>query len=290
MRNCSVKSIGIVGLGLLGSALADRLLSRGWSVAGFDVDSDRRNALSQAGGVTLNRLADVAGFDVMLLSLPTSQVVADVVSSLKDELRAGQTIVDTTTGNPAEVESVADVLADFGVDYLDATVGGSSQQARAGDVIIMAGGPVDAFNRCRALFDDLAKRTFYLGPAGSGSRMKLAVNLVLGLNRAVLAEGLGFAGSLGLNLATTLEVLQASPAASTVMATKGEKMLQREFKPQARLAQHLKDVKVILDTGQAVGAKLPMSAVHQTLLEELVDSGNGDLDNSAIIKAFRPEE
>ena len=285
-----MKSIGIVGLGLLGSALADRLLSRGWSVAGFDVDSDRRNALSQAGGVTLNRLADVAGFDVMLLSLPTSQVVADVVSSLKDELRAGQTIVDTTTGNPAEVESVADVLADFGVDYLDATVGGSSQQARAGDVIIMAGGPVDAFNRCRALFDDLAKRTFYLGPAGSGSRMKLAVNLVLGLNRAVLAEGLGFAGSLGLNLATTLEVLQASPAASTVMATKGEKMLQREFKPQARLAQHLKDVKVILDTGQAVGAKLPMSAVHQTLLEELVDSGNGDLDNSAIIKAFRPEE
>lgn len=285
-----MKSIGIVGLGLLGSALADRLLSRGWSVAGFDVDSDRRNALSQAGGVTLNRLEDVAGFDVILLSLPTSQVVADVVSSLKNELRAGQTIVDTTTGNPAEVESVADVLADFGVDYLDATVGGSSQQARAGDVIIMAGGPVDAFNRCRALFDDLAIQTFYLGPAGSGSRMKLAVNLVLGLNRAVLAEGLGFAGSLGLDLATTLEVLQTGPAASTVMATKGEKMLQREFEPQARLAQHLKDVKVILDTGQTVGAKLPMSAVHQTLLEELVDSGNGDLDNSAIIKAFRPEE
>ena len=87
--------------------------------------------------------------------------------------------------------------------------------------------------------------------------MKLAVNLVLGLNRAVLAEGLVFAESPGLDLATTLDVLQAGPAASTVMKTKGEKMLEREFKPQARLAQHLKDVKVILDTGQTVGANLP---------------------------------
>jgi 3-hydroxyisobutyrate dehydrogenase-like beta-hydroxyacid dehydrogenase len=285
-----VKSIGLVGLGLLGSALADRLLAKGWSVSGFDVDSDRRNWLSQAGGVALNRLEDVAGFDVILLSLPTSQVVADVVSSLKKELRAGQTIVDTTTGNPAEVESVADVLAGLGIDYLDATVGGSSQQARDGDVIIMAGGSVDAFDRCSDLFDDLAKRTFHLGPAGSGSRIKLAVNLVLGLNRAVLAEGLGYAESLGLDPAATLEVLQASPAASAVMETKGEKMLQREFKPQARLAQHLKDVKVILDTGQAVEANLPMSAVHQTLLKKLVESGNGDLDNSAIIKAFHPAE
>lgn len=285
-----MKAIGLVGLGLLGSALADRLLAKGWSVSGFDVDSDRQNSLSQAGGVAMNRLEDVAGFDVILLSLPTSQVVADVVSSLKKELRAGQTIVDTTTGSPADVESVADALAGFGIDYLDATVGGSSQQARAGDVIIMAGGSVDAFDRCLALFDDLAKRTFHLGPAGSGSRMKLAVNLVLGLNRAVLAEGLGYAESLGVDPATTLEVLQASPAASAVMETKGEKMLQREFKPQARLAQHLKDVKVILDTGQAVGANLPMSLVHRTLLEKLVDSGNGDLDNSVIIKAFHSAE
>ena len=118
--------------------------------------------------------------------------------------------------------------------------------------------------------------------------MKLAVNLVLGLNRAVLAEGLGYAESLGLDSATTLEVLQASLAASTVMETKGEKMLQRDFAPQARLAQHLKDVQIILDTGQAAGAHLPMSTVHQTLLAELVESGNGDLDNSVIIEAFRP--
>ncbi|MGZ0164667.1 MAG: NAD(P)-dependent oxidoreductase [Planctomycetales bacterium] len=285
-----MKSIGLVGLGLLGSALADRLLSKGWSVSGFDVDAERCDALSSSGGVALTGLSDVAAFDVILLSLPTSPVVAEVVSSIKGELRAGQTIVDTTTGNPADVESVADVLAQIGVDYLDATIGGSSQQAREGDAIVMCGGPIDAFDRCRGLFDDLAKRAFHLGPAGSGSRMKLAVNLVLGLNRAVLAEGLAYAESLGLDTAETLDVLKAGPAASAIMTTKGQKMLDRDFEPQARLAQHLKDVLVILETGSATGARLPMSGVHRTLLEGLVNAGMGDLDNSAVFEAFRPAE
>ena len=285
-----MKSIGLVGLGLLGSALAERLLSRGWSVSGFDVDPECRDALSHSGGVALAGLSDVAAFDVILLSLPTSSVVAEVVSSIKGELRTGQTIVDTTTGNPADVESVAEVLSDMGVDYLDATVGGSSQQARDGDAIVMCGGPIDAFERWSDLFDEMAKRTFHLGPAGSGSRMKLAVNLVLGLNRAVLAEGLAYAESIGLDPAATLEVLGVSPAASAVMATKGQKMLDSDFEPQARLAQHLKDVRVILETGSAAGARLPMSGVHQTLLEELVGAGKGNLDNSAIIEAFRATE
>lgn len=285
-----MKSIGLLGLGLLGSALAERLLSRGWSVSGFDVDPERNVALSNSGGVALAGLSDVAAFDVIVLSLPTSSVVAEVVSSIKGELRAGQTIVDTTTGNPADVESVAEVLAEIDVDYLDATIGGSSQQTREGDAIIMCGGPIDAFERCCGLFDDIGKRTFHLGRAGSGSRMKLAVNLVLGLNRVVLAEGLSYAGSIGLDPAITLEVLKASPAASAVMATKGQKMLDSDFAPQARLAQHLKDVRVILETGSATGARLPMSSAHRTLLEELDGAGKGDLDNSAIIEAFRAAE
>ena len=275
-----MKSIGLVGLGLLGSALAERLLSRGWSVSGFDVDPECRDALSHSGGVALAGLSDVAAFDVILLSLPTSSVVAEVVSSIKGELRTGQTIVDTTTGNPADAESVAEVLSDMGVDYLDATVGGSSQQARDGDAIVMCGGPIDAFERWSDLFDEMAKRTFHLGPAGSGSRMKLAVNLVLGLNRAVLAEGLAYAESIGLDPAATLEVLGVSPAASAVMATKGQKMLDSDFEPQARLAQHLKDVRVILETGSAAGARLPMSGVHQTLLEELVGAGSSPIDSA----------
>lgn len=284
-----MKTIGLVGLGLLGSALAERLLFRGWSVSGFDIDSERRKSLSHAGGVALEKLTDVAASDLILLSLPTSKTVDDVISTLIRHLRAGQTIVDTTTGHPGDVESIAAKLEKMGVDYLDATVGGSSEQARNGQAIVMCGGPSETFASCSDLFDDMALRVFHLGPAGSGSKMKLAVNLVLGLNRAVLAEGLIFAERLGLDPATSLEVLRSGPAQSQVMETKGEKMLKSDFTPQARLAQHLKDVQLILQTGASVNALLPLSHVHRQLLEELTADGRGDLDNSAIIEAFRAD-
>lgn len=285
-----MKTIGLVGLGLLGSALADRLLSRGWSVSGFDVDVDRRKVLASAGGTPLDNLSEVSTFDIVMLSLPTSTIVDNVISSLIGDLRAGQTIVDTTTGHPCDVESIAAKLRTRDIRYVDATIGGSSEQARNGQAIVMCGGDADAFAVCGNLFRDLAARTFQLGPVGSGSKMKLAVNLVLGLNRAVLAEGLSFAERLGLDPAATLEVLRAGPANSQVMETKGQKMLQSDFEPQARLAQHLKDVHLILQTGLDVNAVLPLSQVHQELLEALKADGCGDLDNSAIIQAFRDHE
>ena len=282
-----MKSVGLIGLGLLGSALADRLIACGWSVTGFDIDHDRRQSLIAAGGTAVRSLSEITSFDLILLSLPTSLIVSEVVSKLEPDLRAGQTIVDTTTGSPGDVELMAAKLAQHGVEYLDATIGGSSQQARDGQAIIMCGGSDDGFTQCRGLFDDLANKSFLVGPVGSGSRMKLAVNLVLGLNRAVLAEGLAFAGKLGLDPALTLEVLKAGPARSQVMDTKGEKMLRSDFEPQARLAQHLKDVQLILQAGSAADAHLPLSTMHRELLTELVRTGRGDLDNSAIIEAFR---
>jgi 3-hydroxyisobutyrate dehydrogenase-like beta-hydroxyacid dehydrogenase len=95
----TVKSIGLVGLGLLGTALAERLLARGWSVTGFDIDSARREALIRSGGTAIDVLSEIAAFDWILLSLPTSQIVLEVVSTLDPHLHAGQTIVDTVTPN-----------------------------------------------------------------------------------------------------------------------------------------------------------------------------------------------
>ena len=116
--------------------------------------------------------------------------------------------------------------------------------------------------------------------------MKLVVNLVLGLNRAVLAEGLSFARSMGVDQRRALEVLMAGPGFSRVMETKGEKMLARDFSPQARLAQHHKDVKLILEESARANHALPLSQLHDELLARLVAAGDGDLDNSAILKAF----
>src|SRR5262249_22050464 len=152
--------------------------------------------------------------------------------------------------------------------YLDAEIGGSSRQVRERDVIVLCGGDRAVYDQCADVFDCFARRTFYLGPWGSGARMELAMNLVLGLNRAVLAEGLTFAEALGLDPQTALDVLQAGPAWSRVMETKGAKMLHRDFVPEARLSQHLKDVRLILAAGERAGADLPLSTLHRELLEK----------------------
>ena len=117
--------------------------------------------------------------------------------------------------------------------------------------------------------------------------MKLVMNLVLGLNRAVLAEGLEFARASNIDTQVALDILKESPAYSRAMDTKGHRMLNEHFDPEARLSQHLKDVRLILASGEASGAYLPLSTVHRELLEAAEAAGYGTSDNSAIIKAFQ---
>ncbi len=112
---------------------------------------------------------------------------------------AGLLIIDTTTGDPADAGTAGAKLAQLGATYLDATIAGSSVQIHDGQAIVMAGGPDEAFGAAHEVLNTFAERAFHVGPWGAGSRMKLVVNLVLGLNRAVLAEGLNFAGSLGVD-------------------------------------------------------------------------------------------
>jgi 3-hydroxyisobutyrate dehydrogenase-like beta-hydroxyacid dehydrogenase len=200
----------------------------------------------------------------------------------------GKTVLDTTTGRPESMAQLGTWLADHGAEYLDATIAGSSAQVRRGEVVVMLGGETETVARSEDLLRTFARVWFHLGPAGSGARMKLVVNLVLGLNRAVLAEGLALAKACGIDPATALELLKAGPAFSRVMETKGQKMLSGSFEPEARLAQHRKDVQLILEAADKAGQRLPLSMLHEQLLAELMADGFGDLDNSAILWAFAP--
>src|SRR5262249_20805376 len=213
-------------------------------------------------------------------------VVGAVVAEMGDGLRSGHTLVDTTTGEPEETAALGARLHERGVRYLDATVVGSSAEARAGNVVVLAGGRREDAEACADVFAAFAREWLYVGPWGSGARMKLVVNLVLGLNRAALAEGLTFARRLGLDPSAALAALKAGAAYSRAMDAKGDKMLRGEFTAQAKLSQHLKDVRLILAAGGPVGAALPLSEVHRRLLERAEAAGYGDADNSAIIKAF----
>ena len=173
-----------------------------------------------------------------------------------------------------------------GVAYLDATVSGSSSQLREGSALLMVGGEQAAFTEAREILGALAPEVFHCGRAGAGARMKLVTNLVLGLNRAALAEGLCFAEALGFTRGAALEVLLASKAYSAIMDTKGEKMVKEDFTPQARLSQHLKDVRLMLRAAAAQRFRLPLTVAHRKLLEAAEAAGLGAFDNSAVIKVL----
>jgi 3-hydroxyisobutyrate dehydrogenase-like beta-hydroxyacid dehydrogenase len=281
-------TVGLIGIGLVGTALAERLLRAGHRVVGFDIEAVKVAALEALGGSGAASAAEVIEASRrVFLSLPDSSVSERILDEIAPVLASASIVIDTTTGEPDQMAGFGRRLDALGAEFLDATIGGSSEQVRRGEVLVICGGERRTFVACQDLLGTFAQRIFHVGGWGSGARMKLVFNLVLGLNRAVLAEGLGYAEACGIDPAEALEVLKAGPAWSRVMDVKGHKMLERDFTPQARLSQHLKDVKLILKTGRRNHAKLPLSRVHARLLEELESAGFGDADNSAIVQAFR---
>ncbi len=284
--------LGIIGLGLVGTALATVLVQRGFAVVGHDIDPVRTDALVRLGGRSAASPAEIAAAcPRVLLSLPTSDHVEQVVAGPAGLLAAHtppDIVIDTTTGHPQRTADLAARLAARGIRLLDATIAGSSRQIAAREGVFMVGGDPAAHRACADVFRALSDgAVHHLGPSGSGARAKLVVNLVLGLNRLALAEGLVFAERLGLDVAAALDLLVHTPAYSRAMDTKGRRMATGDFAPEARLAQHRKDVGLILEMAGAAGQDLPLSGLHAALLDAAIAAGEGDLDNSAVIREIR---
>jgi 3-hydroxyisobutyrate dehydrogenase-like beta-hydroxyacid dehydrogenase len=149
------------------------------------------------------------------------------------------------------------------------------------------GGDAETFTRCRPILDALSRRLRHVGPNGAGARAKLVVNLILGLNRLALAEGLLFGLRQGLDGTALLTLLKESSAYSRAMDIKGDRMVEGRFEPEGKLAQHLKDVELMLEVGHAAGAPLLATALHRQLLLAGVARGLGEQDNAAIITVLR---
>ncbi|WP_437201946.1 NAD(P)-dependent oxidoreductase [Planctomicrobium sp. SH664] len=281
------KVVGVIGLGLMGTAISERLLDHGYRVNVWNRTREEAQPLISRGAVWTDN--PVSSCQRLVISLYSSEVVSDVLSKMESGLRAGQFLVDTTTGAPEQTIEIEQRLASRGVNYLDAPISGSSEQTRRGEAMVMVGGARAAFDACSDLWPVLGKQVFHVGACGTAAKMKLVTNLVLGLNRAALAEGLAFSDILGVDAAAALEVLKGSAAYSRAMDVKGQKMIEEDFSVQARLAQHLKDVKLMLDAARRANVDLPMSTTHCQLLEQAVEAGLGELDNSAIVKVLRPD-
>jgi len=282
--------IGIVGLGLLGTALAQRLVGAGYGVIGFDTDVGKQRAIERVGALGATSLVDaVRSCDVLFLAVFDTDQVEAVVEELLAVVGPvpGKTILCSSTCDPDRVAALAERVAPQRLHLLDTPVSGTSQQVRQGRGVALVGGDKDKLGEVAHILGAVFASFVHVGPAGSAGRAKLAVNLILGLNRLALAEGLVFAERLGLDPAQFLDIARQAASYSQVMDTKGPKMVRGDFAPEGRVRQTLKDVQLMLAHARKLGQDLPLARLNAEILDACVRNGEGDQDNSAVIRELR---
>lgn len=280
--------VGVIGLGLMGEVLAVRLMAAGFSVLGYDVEAAKNEKLESLGGQAAASLAEVAQCGTVVLAVFSTDQVEEVVEGvLVPAAAAGQIVLCTSTCDPDRIAALAARVEGKGIRFLETPVSGTSEQVRRGDGVGLIGGDPKVAAEADGVLAALFPRRFLIGKAGDGGRAKLAVNLILGLNRLALAEGIVFATRLGLDPKAFIDVARTSAAYSQVMDTKARKMIERDFAPEGRVRQTLKDVHMMLDQGKRLGQALPALEVHAAMLEACVKAGEQDYDNSAVVEEIR---
>jgi 3-hydroxyisobutyrate dehydrogenase-like beta-hydroxyacid dehydrogenase len=282
------QTVGVIGLGLMGEVLAGRLMAAGFGVKGYDIDPAKNARLMAHGGQAAASPGEAAGCTVIALAVFSTDQVEEVTEkALLPAVAAGTVVICTSTCDPDRIEALGGRLAGTKIRFLETPVSGTSEQVRQGDGVGLIGGDPSTAAEIAPVLDALFPRRFHIGKVGDGGRAKLAVNLILGLNRMALAEGLTFAERMGLDPKAFLEVAKGAASYSQVMETKGGKMLARDFAPEGRVKQTLKDVHMMLDQGEQLGQELPMLQVHCDVLEACVRAGEAERDNSIIVEEIR---
>jgi len=283
--------VGVIGIGLLGQAFVHRLRGAGFEIMGFDLDAAKNAKLAELGGRPTASVADLARrCDPIVLAVFSTDQVEDVIErELLPVLGncSGKVVLCASTCDPDRIAALGERVARRGLRLLETPVSGASGQVSRGEGVGLIGGDGDVVRAVEPILRALFASYFHIGKVGDGGRAKLAVNLILGLNRLALAEGLVFAERLGLDPEAFLKVVRGSAAYSQVMDIKGCKMIRGEFAAEGRITQHLKDVHLMLEQAERVKQLLPLLEIHADVLDACVRQGEGDLDNSAVIKEIR---
>jgi 3-hydroxyisobutyrate dehydrogenase-like beta-hydroxyacid dehydrogenase len=283
--------VGVIGIGLLGQAFVHRLRGADFEVVGFDVDPAKTAKLADLGGRTALSVADLARrCDPLVLAVfSTDQVETVVESELLPALGegSGKIVLCASTCDPERIAALGRRVVTRGLRLLETPVSGASGQVSRGEGVGLIGGDPHVVAAVEPVLRAMFPAYFHIGEIGDGGRAKLAVNLILGLNRLAVAEGLVFAQRLGLDPEAFLTVARSSAAYSQVMDIKGAKMIRGEFAAEGRISQHLKDVHLMLEQAERVKQQLPLLEIHADVLEACVRHGEADLDNSAVIKEIR---
>ena len=281
--------VGFVGLGIMGRPMAANLLKAGHSLWAHD-HKPLPEALASAGAVACASGADVArSADVVITMLPNTPNVASALfdqGGIAEGLTPGKTVIDMSSIAPLETKEFAKRIEALGCRYLDAPVSGGEVGAKAGTLTIMVGGPEEAFNAVRPIFEALGKNITLVGGNGDGQTCKVANQIIVALNIEAVAEALVFASKMGADPAKVRQALMGGFASSRILEVHGERMIKRTFDPGFRIELHQKDLSLALNSARQIGVSLPNTATALELLNACVAHGGKAWDHSGMVKAL----
>ena len=283
-------TVGIVGLGLLGHAVASRLIKAGHGVVGFDLLPARVEALTALGGTAAPSASAVAqsaeAVCTLLPSLATVEEATLGADGIVAGARRGLTVIQMSTISPTLTKRLAEEVAARGLGFLDCPVSGTSAMVERGDGIIFVGGERALYDRWRPVLESVLPRAVHVGRAGQAMVLKLVANLLVALHSAAAAEALTLARRAGLDLGVVLDVLTASAANSRMLELRGPMMARGEFPAQMKLDLFMKDLHLMQEAAAAVGAPLPLTDLAERLYAAAQAAGHGSEDLSVVVTAL----
>ncbi|WP_309398032.1 NAD(P)-dependent oxidoreductase [Cerasicoccus maritimus] len=281
------KKIGFVGLGRMGGNMARCLNDKGYNVAEvYDLNADvaRELAAEVGANASPSLTAVTAGADI-ILTVVTNDAAMHAIFFGEDNLftdAGGKLFINCATLTPAVQEKLATAAKELGADCLEACMASSIPQARNGELFLMVGGEESVFNSVKPLLDDLSKNLHLVGPVGKASEVKALVNMVMNINTAALAEGLGIGQALGLDLGMLCDVFSQTGANSRVLETDSEDMIKRDHDCFFSAEHAAKDSGIALALAEAQGIKAPLAQATLAQFQKMVEMGLGELDKSGV--------
>ncbi len=285
-------TIAVLGSGIMGAAMARNLLAVGMEVRVWNRTREKAEPLADDGAEVADSPAEAArGADFVLTMLADADAVAEAVggedgalSTLGDD---GVWLQTSTVGLEG-YERLAGIADEHGVAYVDVPVLGTKEPAEQGQLIMLASGPEEVQERCQPVFDAVGSQTFWLGPAGTGSRLKVVTNnWIVGL-LGLLAETIALAQATGVDPSRFLEVIEGGPLDLPYAQMKGQMMIDEEFPTSFSASLARKDASLVLDAGEANGLRLPLAEATATRFDEAIDAGHGEEDMAAVYEAAKP--
>ena len=279
--------LGFIGLGSMGSRIAQRLLDHGYQLAVYDLNIRQAEAIAARGGIVAKTLLELAGTaDVILSCLTNDAAVISVYTGSEGvfaEAKAGTVVLEMSTISPETSRELHRVGAQRGIEVLDVAISGSTPAAEQGILTLLAGGKRELFTAAEPIFQTIAKQYFLLGDSGSGTATKLVVNTLLGVGMQAIAEAVVLGEKAGLDRERLLEVLSKTAVVAPAHVGKLARVAANDYSPQFPLRLMNKDFELILKAAAQTHISMPATeAAFYVNSEEL--SGNNEKDFSAVLR------